>query len=95
MYLILELCPNGELNRFLKTKRHTLIESEGKILLSNIEYDLNVYIVGCQILTKIIEGLIYLHSHNIIHRDLSLANILLTSHMKAVCVIMTIYNLLL
>ena len=29
VYLILELCEKGELNRYLKTKRKTLSESEG------------------------------------------------------------------
>ena len=35
-----------------------------------------------------VEGLIYLHSHNIIHRDLSLANLLLTTNMDAVSYIL-------
>ena len=29
VYLILEICHNGELNRYLKTKRRTLTENEG------------------------------------------------------------------
>ncbi|VDL98432.1 unnamed protein product [Schistocephalus solidus] len=33
---------------------------------------------------QIISGLLYLHSHNILHRDLTLANILLTKDMKVV-----------
>lgn len=66
VYLILEICHNGELNRYLKTKRRTLTENEAR-----------------RILTQVVEGLIYLHSHNIIHRDLSLANLLLTTNMDA------------
>lgn len=36
------------------------------------------------ILRQVIEGLMYLHSNSIIHRDLSLSNLLLTSDMKTV-----------
>lgn len=71
VYLILEICHNGELNRYLKTKRRTLTENEAR-----------------RILTQVVEGLIYLHSHNIIHRDLSLANLLLTTNMDAVSYIL-------
>ena len=31
-----------------------------------------------------VEGLLYLHSHGILHRDLTLANLLLTNDMDAV-----------
>ena len=31
-----------------------------------------------------VEGLLYLHSHGILHRDLTLANLLLTKNMDAV-----------
>ncbi|KAK9508910.1 hypothetical protein O3M35_006351 [Rhynocoris fuscipes] len=34
------------------------------------------------IMLQVVEGLLYLHSHNIIHRDLSLANLLLTKEMR-------------
>lgn len=33
---------------------------------------------------QIISGLLYLHSHKILHRDLTLANLLLTKDMKVV-----------
>ncbi len=33
---------------------------------------------------QVIGGLLYLHSHNILHRDLTLANLLLTKEMKVV-----------
>ncbi len=35
-------------------------------------------------LRQIVEGLLYLHKHQIIHRDLKLSNVVLTSHMNAV-----------
>uniref|UniRef100_A0A0A9XPB5 Serine/threonine-protein kinase PLK4 n=1 Tax=Lygus hesperus TaxID=30085 RepID=A0A0A9XPB5_LYGHE len=37
---------------------------------------------AAHIMRQVVEGLLYLHSHNIIHRDLSLANLLLTKNMK-------------
>ena len=36
------------------------------------------------IFQQVLEGLLYLHSHNIVHRDLSLSNLLLSSSMDAV-----------
>lgn len=33
---------------------------------------------------QVVEGLKYLHSHNILHRDMSLANLLLTKDMNIV-----------
>ena len=46
-------------------------------------YSLSLSLVR-RILRQVIEGLIYLHSYNIIHRDLSLSNLLLTTSMNAV-----------
>ena len=37
-----------------------------------------------RIFRQAVEGLLYLHSHKILHRDLSLANLLLTNTMDAV-----------
>ena len=62
VYLVLELCQNGELFSYLK--RH-------KVVLNERE-------TAC-VLYQICTGLVYLHSHSILHRDLSLSNILLTS----------------
>ena len=35
-------------------------------------------------MNQVVKGVLYLHSHGIIHRDLTLGNILLTSEMDAV-----------
>lgn len=37
-----------------------------------------------EVMSQLLEGMLYLHSHNILHRDLSLANLLLTKEMKIV-----------
>lgn len=39
---------------------------------------------ACHIMTQVVKGVLYLHSHGIIHRDLTLGNILLTREMDAV-----------
>lgn len=67
VYLILELCENGELQRYLKSRGHPLSEDEAR-----------------EVMTQLMEGMLYLHSHQILHRDLSLANLLLTRDMKIV-----------
>lgn len=68
VYLVLELCHNGELQQYLKKmKNHHLSEGEA----SNI-------------MRQIVEGVQYLHSHNIVHRDMSLSNLLLTKDMQIV-----------
>ncbi|KAL0268416.1 UNVERIFIED_CONTAM: hypothetical protein PYX00_010370 [Menopon gallinae] len=65
VYLILEYCENGELQKYLKQHNKILKESE-----------------AYEVLHQVIDGLKYLHSHNIVHRDLTLANILLTHNMR-------------
>ncbi|XP_037071368.1 serine/threonine-protein kinase PLK4-like [Pollicipes pollicipes] len=59
VYLVLELCVNGELGKHVRNKG-ALVEDEAR------EY-----------VRQIVEGMLYLHSNKILHRDLSLSNLLL------------------
>ena len=43
------------------------------------------YISARSIMRQIVEGLIYLHENRILHRDISLTNILLTKDLSVVC----------
>ncbi|XP_074084477.1 serine/threonine-protein kinase PLK4-like isoform X1 [Macrotis lagotis] len=65
VYLVLEICHNGEMNRYLKNKMKPFSESEAR-----------------QFMHQIITGMLYLHSHGILHRDLTLSNLLLTRNMN-------------
>lgn len=67
VYLVLELCDNGELCRYLRTSGRKLSEEQVRRLFR-----------------QAVQGLMYLHSHNILHRDLTLANLLLTNTLDAV-----------
>ncbi|KAK2718347.1 hypothetical protein QYM36_005603 [Artemia franciscana] len=67
VYLILELCENGELQKFLKARGRPFDEIEAR-----------------EIMHQVVEGFIYLHSQGILHRDLSLANLLITKGMKLI-----------
>uniref|UniRef100_H2Z6T2 Serine/threonine-protein kinase PLK4 n=1 Tax=Ciona savignyi TaxID=51511 RepID=H2Z6T2_CIOSA len=60
VYLILELCMKGELNRYLKSQGNTLSEIQVR-----------------KFMVQIVEGMLYLHAHGILHRDITLANMLL------------------
>ncbi|KAK8402007.1 hypothetical protein O3P69_001231 [Scylla paramamosain] len=60
VYLVLEVCVKGELQKHLKNLGRVLTEDEAR------EY-----------LRQIVDGMLYLHSKAIIHRDLTLSNILL------------------
>lgn len=65
VYLVLELCHNGELHRYLKQSMRPMNEAE-----------------AASIMRQVISGLLYLHSHQILHRDISLSNLLLTKDMQ-------------
>ena len=65
VYLVLELCHNGELAKFQKQNNMVFTEPEAR-----------------SVFDQVVSGLRYLHSHGIMHRDLTLANLMLTSDMK-------------
>lgn len=65
VYLVVELCHNGEVNRFMKNNGKPFSESQAR-----------------KIMSQVVTGLLYLHSHGILHRDLTLANLLLTRDMN-------------
>uniref|UniRef100_A0A8C5M200 Serine/threonine-protein kinase PLK4 n=1 Tax=Leptobrachium leishanense TaxID=445787 RepID=A0A8C5M200_9ANUR len=65
VYLILEMCHNGEMNRFLKNRKQSFSEKEARHFME-----------------QIVKGMLYLHSHGILHRDLTLSNLLLSSDMN-------------
>ncbi|XP_044129465.1 serine/threonine-protein kinase PLK4 [Bufo gargarizans] len=65
VYLILEMCHNGELNRYLKNRKKPFSEKEARHFME-----------------QIVKGMLYLHSHGILHRDLTLSNLLLSSDMN-------------
>ncbi|NXH20459.1 PLK4 kinase, partial [Bucco capensis] len=64
VYLILEMCHNGEMSRYIKNRKKPFSEEEAR-----------------HFLRQITTGMLYLHSHGILHRDLTLSNVLLTSNM--------------
>ncbi|KYN06911.1 Serine/threonine-protein kinase PLK4 [Cyphomyrmex costatus] len=66
VYLVLELCHNGELQRYLKAQGTKTLSEEH----------------AAYIIKQVVQGLLYLHSYQILHRDLSLSNLLLTKDMQ-------------
>uniref|UniRef100_A0A1A9WBS4 Serine/threonine-protein kinase PLK4 n=1 Tax=Glossina brevipalpis TaxID=37001 RepID=A0A1A9WBS4_9MUSC len=65
VYLVLELAHNGELQRYMKETMHRPMN----------EFE------AASILRQVVSGLLYLHSHRIMHRDISLSNLLLSKDM--------------
>ncbi|XP_047466874.1 serine/threonine-protein kinase PLK4 [Mugil cephalus] len=65
VYLVLEMCHNGEMSRYLKEQKMTFSEDEARHFMH-----------------QIVKGMLYLHTHGILHRDLTLSNLLLTSNMN-------------
>ncbi|XP_012590289.1 PREDICTED: serine/threonine-protein kinase PLK4, partial [Condylura cristata] len=65
VYLVLEMCHNGEMNRYLKSRMKPFSEDEAR-----------------HFLRQITTGMLYLHAHGILHRDLTLSNLLLTRSMN-------------
>uniref|UniRef100_A0A8C7XCQ2 Serine/threonine-protein kinase PLK4 n=1 Tax=Oryzias sinensis TaxID=183150 RepID=A0A8C7XCQ2_9TELE len=65
VYLVLEMCHNGEMSRYLKERKKPFSEDEARHFMH-----------------QIVKGMLYLHTHGILHRDLTLSNLLLTSNMN-------------
>ncbi|XP_048851922.1 serine/threonine-protein kinase PLK4 [Brienomyrus brachyistius] len=65
VYLVLEMCHNGEMSRYLKDRQNPFTEDEARHFMQ-----------------QIVKGMLYLHTHGIMHRDLTLSNLLLTSSMN-------------
>lgn len=65
VYLVLELAHNGELQRYMKQTMRRPMTEPE----------------AAAILQQVVAGLLYLHSHNIMHRDISLSNVLLSKDM--------------
>ncbi|KAM6912774.1 serine/threonine-protein kinase PLK4 [Xenentodon cancila] len=63
VYLVLEMCHNGEMSRYLKEQKVPFSEDEARHFMH-----------------QIVKGMLYLHTHGILHRDLTLSNLLLTSN---------------
>uniref|UniRef100_A0A3Q2QH16 Serine/threonine-protein kinase PLK4 n=1 Tax=Fundulus heteroclitus TaxID=8078 RepID=A0A3Q2QH16_FUNHE len=63
VYLVLEMCHNGEMSRYLKERKMPFSEDEARHFMH-----------------QIVKGMLYLHTHGILHRDLTLSNLLLTSN---------------
>ncbi|TMW51573.1 hypothetical protein DOY81_003360 [Sarcophaga bullata] len=65
VYLVLELAQNGELQRYMKQVMRRPMTEPE----------------AANILGQVVAGLLYLHSHQIMHRDISLTNLLLSHDM--------------
>uniref|UniRef100_A0A665WNZ8 Serine/threonine-protein kinase PLK4 n=1 Tax=Echeneis naucrates TaxID=173247 RepID=A0A665WNZ8_ECHNA len=65
VYLVLEMCHNGEMSRYLKERKMPFSEDEARHFMH-----------------QIVKGMLYLHTHGILHRDLTLSNLLLTNTMN-------------
>ena len=78
------MCHNGELQRYLATKSTPFEEPEGvkaRLTYSDVTRS---RILAALFLKHVIEGVQYLHSHDIVHRDLTLSNLFLTRDMQVV-----------
>ncbi|KAJ8336216.1 hypothetical protein SKAU_G00395590 [Synaphobranchus kaupii] len=65
VYLVLEMCHNGEMSQCLKDRKKPFTEDEARHFMH-----------------QIVKGMLYLHTHGIMHRDLTLSNLLLTNSMN-------------
>lgn len=89
VYLVMELCQNGELYRYLVNKKaNSQISSPRSVASGNFGSSLEKLsepqVRG--VMKQVIDGVIYLHSQGIIHRDLKLSNLLLNDKNQIVSV---------
>lgn len=52
------------------------------------------FLLAQHFMRQIVEGMLYLHSHGILHRDLTLANLLLTRNMNVVSVLFLVLSVI-
>lgn len=71
VWIVMEYCDLGDLNKFYKTYTHMFKEMEVKV----------------QLMRQIIDGIAFLHSRNIVHRDIKPGNILVKSTQNGYAVI--------
>lgn len=78
VYLVLELCQNGEMQRYLKSRPNNPTNPTQKPQhQKSLDEDETRHF-----LKQVVDGMIYLHSYGILHRDLTLSNLLLTKEMN-------------
>ena len=68
VYMVMELCDNGNLYHYMKNRPKQYLEEDE----------------ARSLLYQMVQGLLYLHSNGIIHRDIKLSNLLLNSSNKLV-----------
>lgn len=83
VYLILELCHNGELQQYIKRK---VVKKRafGGSCLSLVLFQRLTESQVSNVMRQVVEGIKYLHFHSILHRDISLSNLLITKDMQVV-----------
>ena len=80
LWLIMEYCPCGDLLKFLRNRNKLFCPQWEREIDSTPE---NIYLVDLtRMAIDITEGMCFLSSHNVVHRDLSARNILVTNDMQ-------------
>jgi polo-like kinase 4 len=68
VYMVMELCDNGNFYQYLKKHKNGLLDEDE----------------ARGVVYQLVNGLLYLHSNGIIHRDLKLSNLLLNHKFELV-----------